>query len=167
MTNSIHEIDKDLLDREWVNQPVLFAEYAEKLANASKDLEFAKSELELVTAKLDKDIRLFPGNYGIEKLTETVITNTVILQKPYQTANTALIEARHSVNLLKAMVEGLEQRKSALENLVKLRLADYFSTPQASRDAKDKMEEDGKKSFASRTKPKPKSKRSSILNEDD
>lgn len=150
---SIHEIDKMQLDREWVNQPALYVEYAEKLADASQTLDYAKSTLDVVTATLDKDIRLFPQNYGIEKLTETVITNTILLQKNHQTAAKDVVIAKHDVAILRAAVDGLDQRKAALENLVKLLLSSYYAQPQAPTDARDKMEADGKKRFADRTKP--------------
>ncbi len=151
----IHEIDKFRLDEEWVEQPALYVEYAERLAEQMKRLDYAKSDLELTVAEIDKDIRLyFQTKYGLEKLTENVVSNTIILQPRYQVALKALNETKHDVAILRAAVDGLDQRKSALENLVKLFLSSYFAQPQAPREAKEAMEDAGKQSFADKTKPK-------------
>src|SRR5687767_666985 len=107
----IHEIDKFALDVEWVNQPALYVEYAERLAEQNKRLDYAKSELELVVAELDKDIRShWQTKYAIEKLTETVVSNTIILQPKYQVALKSLNETKHDVAVLRIAVDGLEMR---------------------------------------------------------
>jgi len=139
-------LDKDRLDEEWVNQPLLYQEYAIKLANARAKHEQAKTELELVTAELDSQIRGNPSVFGIEKTTEGAISNTILLQKEYKTAVNDMLELKHTMDVLQAVVYALDHRKKSLENLVELRLADYFSSPQTkSNGSHEQMEESRRK----------------------
>jgi len=133
-------IDKFALDEEWLNQPPFFHEYAEQLANAKRETEEAKNELELTKAELDLSIRKNPDAYDIPKITEKVVENVVIVQREVQEAQQKVIQAKHKEDLLGAAVRTLEQRKTALENEVKLALADYYSTPQADLEAMSHME---------------------------
>jgi hypothetical protein len=127
------EIDKNQLDREWVRQPGLYHKYALQLADAKRDFEQAKTAVDLAEASADSDIRERPQKYGIEKVTEAAVKATVAGHKAVKEAIAALHEARHKVDVLQAAVTTLDHRKKALENLVDLRLADYFAEPRAGR----------------------------------
>lgn len=127
---SLFDLDQHRLDAEWVNQPKAYYEQALLLADARKVLEQAKAERDVVDAELDKDIRLHPTKYKLEKLTEPVIANTVLLQKEHQKAGTLVIGAKHAVDVLQAAVDALDHRKKALENLVHLFLSNYWSEPR-------------------------------------
>jgi hypothetical protein len=48
---------------------------------------------------------------------------------------------RHKASVLKVAVTALDQRKKALEKLVDLHGQDYFSTPRAKGENREKMEE--------------------------
>lgn len=128
--DNILDIDPDRLDEEWISQPSTFAEYAEKLAEAKREMDVAKGELEVVEAELSKSIRLHPDKYSIEKLTEPIIASTILLQKEYKTAHASFIEAKYNVALVQAMVDALDHKKKALESMVYLWGANYYSTPQ-------------------------------------
>jgi len=145
---SVLEINQLRLDEEWVNQPKLYLEYAAKLADARRDLDLSKSELELTVAELDADIRADPEGHDIgEKVTENAIKNCIPTLKRYQVANNALIDAKHKVDVLQAFVNALDHRKRALENLVDLHGQSYFAEPRARKEedreamteAKDRM----------------------------
>ncbi len=137
------EINLNRLDVEWVNQPKLFFEYASKLADAKREVEEKKAEVEITKAELSKAIREAPENFDIVKITEALVTSTILLQKDYQEVNQELIDVRHSADILQAAVSALDHRKSALERLVSLHGQNYFSPPQASgenaKSAKDEM----------------------------
>lgn len=152
---SIFDLDQYHLDYEWVQQPKLFHEYATKLAYARKTHEEAKSARDLVVAELDRRIRLTPSEFHIEKVTETVVSNTILLQPEYQKANSELIESKHFVDTLYAMTEALDHRKKALENLVSLQARDYFSEPRVDdTDVQEVMEEKRKKEIRKRGQTK-------------
>ncbi len=138
-------LDKDNLDGEWVNQPTLFHTYARKLANARSKLEQAKVELEVVDAELDLQIRDNPSHYDISKVTEGAISKVIIAQKEHRIATHNLLQAKHKVDLLQATVTALDHRKKALENLVELRLADYFAEPRAKSNGSHESIEEGRR----------------------
>jgi len=128
--NIIFDIDPNTLDKEWVNQPKLYGLHAIQLADARKEFEEAKANLEIVEAELDKKIRIAPEKYGLEKLTESAIKTCVVAHSKRKEANGVVIETRHAMDVLAALVAALDHRKRALEKLVDLRLADYFSEPK-------------------------------------
>jgi hypothetical protein len=140
-------VDLGRLDEEWCDQPSLFGRYALKVADARRRMDEAKSELDVVKAELDKQIRSEPEAFGLGKVTESAITALVPLQPEYDDANRKLIDARHELEVMQAMTSALDHKKAALSKLVDLFLADYFSKPKASGSAKEHME-DGQKVVA-------------------
>lgn len=135
--------NKYLLDEEWVNQPKMVFDYIVQLEAAREKMDEAKTEMELVYAECDKSIRANPNKYDLpDKLTETLIKNTIMMQSEYQKAREDLSSIKHKVGVLGAAVTAMEHRKKALENLVILHSQNYFSTPKAhSENTKQVVEE--------------------------
>jgi hypothetical protein len=127
-------IDDSALDVEWLEQPSLMMKYAHKAAEARRYLDQMKEKLELVKAEIDKDIRTQPEKFGIEKITENVVTNTIITQDRYKKANNTVIDAKFEVDIAQSAVIAISQRKDALENLVRLHGQQYFAGPKMPRD---------------------------------
>lgn len=134
-------IDPNRLDRNWLDQPRLYFQYAAELADARKEMDEAKSEVDLVRAELDLAIRSDPETYGVAKVTESAIGATVLSHPKFQRAHQQMLSAKHEVDVLAAAVSALDHRKSALENMVKLCLANYFSSPKATGEAGDTVDE--------------------------
>ena len=133
--HDFYEIDANRLDAEWVSQAKRYHHYAEKLAECRRAWEQAKAERDIVAAEKDKEIRSHPGRFGLEKVTEPVVEKTILLSKGYQAANQAVIEAKYALDIVQAAVDTLDHKKKALENLVSLRLSDYYAEPRAPRGA--------------------------------
>jgi hypothetical protein len=127
----IIEIHLDRLDEQWVNQPRLYRKYASLLADAKREHDEAKAAKELTEADISQSVRTHPSKYGIEKVTEGAVENSVKLNLQYRNAVQVVIEAKHRVDLLGGIVETLDHRKASLEALVKLRLSDYYAEPRA------------------------------------
>jgi len=130
-------IDEEALDLEWLDQPSLMMKYTRLQARLQKEEDEVKERLELVTADLDKDIRENPDNYGlgdIPKITEAVVKGAVLNSKKYKDANAEYLEARFENNIAKGAVRSVDQRKTSLENLVKLHGQQYFAGPRVPRD---------------------------------
>lgn len=138
---SFIEIDPLALDREWVNQPRLYLQYSEELANAGREMDEAKSNLDITKADLEQQIRSDPDEFGLEKVTESAVNATMLTQPEYKSAMAALIDARHRRDILGAAVSALEHRKKALEKLVDLHLAGYFAAPRASAGSREAAKE--------------------------
>jgi 5'-deoxynucleotidase YfbR-like HD superfamily hydrolase len=89
---------------------------------------------------LDKSVREDPEKYGIAKITETVVLNTIISQEEYKEAYHEFLEIQHEYNIAKAAVRAFAQRKDALENLVRLHGQQYFAGPRVPRNISEERE---------------------------
>lgn len=127
-------IDETALDIEWLRQPELMYKYASLAVEARMNMDLEKEMLELVRAKLDKEIRENPEKFGISKLTETVVQNIIILQDEYREQNKKYLDAKYNYEILKVVVDSLNQKRDALENLVRLFGLQYFSGPSEPRN---------------------------------
>ena len=135
------EIDEFRLDEEWVGQPSLYFCWARKQADASLRLDGAKSELDLVRANLDADVRNDPAKYGIIKITEAAVSNVVLGDADHQAATKRVAKAKYDLEVIKAAVNALDHRKSALEMLVRLHGQSYFAEPRADGSSGEGMAE--------------------------
>jgi hypothetical protein len=124
------EIDEDMLDVEFLNQASLFMKYSQHYAQMRRSVDEEKQSLDVVKAEVDRDIRENPANYNIEKVTEGTIQSAILTSKKYKTAYTAYLDAKYESDMAGAAVQAFEQRKVALENLVKLHGQQYFAGPR-------------------------------------
>lgn len=125
------EIDKTRLDEEWVKHTRLVEHYADQLADAKRDLEIAKTAYDVKEAETSLKIRKRPDRYlenvnVTEKSIETVLTTKMAESQE----NEDWLDAKHRSDLLQAAMTKLEHRKKALEDLVYLWSAGYFSEPK-------------------------------------
>jgi Na+-translocating ferredoxin:NAD+ oxidoreductase RnfC subunit len=136
----ILSIDQNLLDREWLNQPRFFFQYARQLADARRSYEEAKANLKLVAAEADQKVRERASQME-QKVTEAMIAAAVLRRNDYREAEQAVFTAKHNMDVLDAAVEALRHRKDALENLVRLHGQNYFSEPRATGDNKSMVDD--------------------------
>lgn len=135
------KIDETALDVEWLEQPRLMIKYAKEAAQAKTELDHAKEAVEVKKAELDKDIRSNPEKYDISKITETAVQNTIALQPEYQQAMEEYVNAKYEADMAKYAVQAIQDRKEALENLVKLYGQQYFAGPSVPRDISKEWEQ--------------------------
>ena len=128
------EIDPDALDVEWLGQPSLFMKYSEACALARKKMDRAKEHLEVTRAELDKEIRSDPEKFEVAKVTESAISSAITVHSTFRNASALFIEAKYEFDVLSRAVQAFEQRKTALENLVRLNGQGYFASPKEPRD---------------------------------
>lgn len=124
-------IDPGALDVEWLEQPQTFFKYSKKLAYAEKERDRLKEKYEVVRAKADNKIR---SQYPEKKPTETAINTMVIQDSDVIEAQKDLIDQEYEVKLLLGAVRAFDQRKAALENLVRLQAQNYFAAPREPRN---------------------------------
>lgn len=137
----LFEIDVENLDEEWMMQPKVFLKYSLKSVDARETFERAKAKLDVVKAELDLMIRRDPATFDLEKITESAITNTILLQPEYKEAQEEVHAAQHAYNVLQATVQALDHRKRALENLVDLHGMQYFAEPQAGKAGRSAVDD--------------------------
>jgi len=144
------QIDQNTLDVEWCKQPILFAVYSEQAAKAKAALDKAKDVYDQVYAETNFAIRKTPVSYwerimGDEKppkIVEAFYTSMldIVRMREGEELNKARIvyaEAKYNYDIVSSATKTLDQKKTALEYLVKLLQLNYFSTPVAE-DADDK-----------------------------
>jgi len=143
MSNNFKEdlvIDQFSLDKEWRQQALLYAHWAEKAVDASFEYDKAKERLDVIRAELDMNIRKDPSAFGIDKITEGAVQSAIANNAIYQEANSKLLESKRDAKLLDVARESFEHRKRALEKLTDLFLAKYYSEPYVSEPAKKLVE---------------------------
>jgi hypothetical protein len=129
-------IDKHSLHNEWEHQPTLFYEYGKLQANAEIEKDMLKDLLEVEKATVEKEIRKNPELFGIKgKATESAIKSSIITDKRVVIANEKYLEGAKEAKLSLAVAKAFEHRKKALEKLVELHLAGYYSKPNISKAA--------------------------------
>ncbi len=142
------QIDPDTLDIAWLEQADLYYKYSDAwntALNEKNDLkievERQKEKIEEAKADLDLDIRKNPDTYDIDKVTESAIQSAIHVNPDYKKELETMYdlkkefnEAQAKANRLYSCVAAMEQRKTALENLVRLINQQYFSTPSEPRD---------------------------------
>ena len=126
-------IDETALDVEWLQQANLMYKYARYHAETKKAVDEAKED-GFHLSRTSKGIRANPENYGLSKVTESAIASTILLQPEYQESSKKYIEAKYENDVAVAAVRAIDQKKTSLENLVKLLSVSYFAGPSAPRD---------------------------------
>ena len=127
-------IDPHMLDEEWLMHPQKYFLISKSLAEAQKDRDKAKEHLDIVKAELDSDIRKDPGKYELAKITEAVVSSTIIQQTKFIEAQNEYDRINYDVNIKTSGVRTFDHRKKALENLVQLHIASYFAGPKEPRN---------------------------------
>lgn len=133
-------IDESALDVELLQQPELVKRYGLKLAEAKLNFELKREALDLTRAELDKKIRSNPDKFGITKITETVIMNTILEQEEYTETNKRYLKARFDVDANKVAMDAIQAKGESLANLVRLHGQQYFAGPTIPRNLKEERE---------------------------
>lgn len=126
------QIDLDRLDDEWAEQSNRRYEYGVELAEVRRRWEMSKNALSEVESEVARDIRQRPEIYGLTKITENAVKETMPLQDKVKEAKQQVVEARYEMDLAESAVIAFDHRKKALEKEVELFLANYFGKPRAS-----------------------------------
>lgn len=124
------KINKGELHKEWLKQSGLYMFYSEEWASAVKKRDHLKQEIEAKNAELLTGIIKRAIDSGEKKPTEKAIEAEIALDIGMQERQTKLIDLNEEVNLLSSGLKALEHKKKALENLVTLYLAGYYSSPK-------------------------------------
>lgn len=120
-------INEHQLHIECCNQPTLVYEIGELNAKVNALCARLKSNLEIISAEIDSDIRANPATYGFVKPTENGIANTIILSEKYKEAKKDLIDANELSGCISALYEAVKDRRSELKNATELFLNKYYS----------------------------------------
>ena len=133
------EIDKNHLEDESVTQPCMYGFYAMQLAEARNELDVAKSNLEATIARRSA----YYYNNPVDGIKTTADGMKVMVgnDTEIQEAQDVVDKKQAVVNVLYAQVNTLEQRKSCLDNLVKLSLARYYNESETDTSGQTRLKE--------------------------
>jgi len=135
-------IDEYNLDKEWEAQSGLYMKWAVEHADSLFSKDKIKSELDLLYAQLDGEVRANPGGYGLpDRTTEAMIKSTVMQLVDYVDKHTEYLEAVKNANIMQSAKETMHHRRKALENLTQLFIGGYYSKPNIPQKAKDMSSE--------------------------
>lgn len=144
------DIDRELsispndLDLEWLRQPQVFMRYSMASSHFKKVAMQKAEKLKLISAELRADAAEDPEaclGRGV-KPTNDNIESYVTQHGQYRNALADRIQADYEADMASSAVFAFQQRKSALENLVKLQSMEYFSAPTAGRSLDRDSEKD-------------------------
>ena len=124
-------ISKTELDEEWVRQPQLFMKYATASAELKRKAQEAQERSKLIKAELKANAAENPDRClgrGVKASNEK-IEAYASAHEDYQTAVASYIKAQYRADMAENAVFAMHQKKSALENLVRLSSMEWYSTP--------------------------------------
>lgn len=119
-------IDENNLEVEWMKQPRLYMYWAEQETAAQVERDKLQRRLTVLHAEYDAKIRAAPKTFGIEKISEPAIKNTIQKIEEYRELELSLIEANKNLKLLSAAVTAFEHKKRSLTKLTDLWIAGYY-----------------------------------------
>ena len=122
-------IDKHALDLELLELSSLTLKYNRHLADCRLAMDKAKEKLEYTAATLVNKMRTNPQEYDLEKVTEGALRDKLLQSNLYQNQQEKTNAARYNYEIAQAASRAMQDKKTALENLVKLHGQNYFSSP--------------------------------------
>lgn len=126
-------IDKLRLDKEWLHQAQLYLKYAMASAHFNKVSALAADNVKVVEATLEADAAEDPDKcLGVGVKATNDRCKAYALQHPERArARDKAIQAQYNASMALNAVFAMNQRKDALEQLVRLMGMELNSTPQA------------------------------------
>lgn len=138
-------IEQHRLDKEWLQQPQLYMKYAMASAHFNKLAALAADEVKIVQANLEADAAEDPEaclGRGVKASIERC-KGYALTHPDYEKARKAAANAKYQADMAFSAVFAMNQRKDALEQLVRLQGMELNSSPVArdgiSREGQDRM----------------------------
>jgi hypothetical protein len=151
-------IDPHNLDEDWLRQPILYARAAGAVEDNTRMRDSAKLDLENDTAEMVLRVGKKPGSYGLkDKPTVGDINATVTADENIQRAKRLLDTCSHQLLKAQNFLRAVDMRKKALEGMVQLFIAQYFSVPN-----EGKLIGEGKRMFAENLEKKATAKQRNL-----
>lgn len=136
----IVQINELELDKECIKFPSLYLQASNASADAKRDLAELESELKVMEAELSYRIRKDPAKYGMEKVTENAINETITISNKHKEKVREVMNARRDAELAQALVWAMEAKKRSLTLLVDLHGLGYFAKVKVSKEGRDAVE---------------------------
>lgn len=155
------KIDPTSLELEWMDQAELAVTYGKEWSMLKRKVALLDEEIKVVRSELVREAWEFPEKcLKQSKATAQTVEAYYRSNKKHKKLKQEWIEAQEELDLVEvAKNEIAFTRKSALENLVKLYVADYFAGPNVPRNLEEvRKNRDQQRSDAIKTQVKVKRK---------
>ena len=129
------KIEQDALDLEWLKHPHRYMLYAEAAAKANDLVRKKKNDLEIIDAKIDKEVR--ESMEG--KVTENAVKAKVIEDDRHLKALIEYNDSLYQAELCASAVKAMDHKKAALQALVQLIAIGYTAAPKVPRNLKEEV----------------------------
>lgn len=121
-------IDLDNLHEEWRTHSSMRYKYASEVSHLDRGLRKVGEEIATVKARLIRKCKEENAKATVQQIDAFCIENEIyIIVKEKQ------LDAEYELNMARNALKAFDDRKSALENEVKLWIANYFSSPTEER----------------------------------
>jgi hypothetical protein len=129
----VTEIDQSRLDQEWFEHPPLVEDWGMKKATTDDRVRRAEDKLSLVKAQVRLEVRKYPSKFRLDekKVTTDDVAAAVLCDPRVQEAVAVLRDWESEAGHCKAMLEGLDHRRTAMSKAVELLDMGYRSVPRA------------------------------------
>jgi len=136
------DIDLDNLHIEWRTHASTRYKYSKEVAHLDKVckqqrklIEVKKAKLKEATSHLILKVKEENPKFTVQQVDATVAGHVDIesAEKEYSDSQDELINLEYDLNMARNALQGFDDRKTALENEVKLWTRDYFSSPTEDR----------------------------------
>jgi regulator of replication initiation timing len=135
----ILQIDEHRLDRECIKLPVQYRQAAYQAAETSKDIDEAKAELKVAEASIHLKIRNTPGQFNLEKVTESAIDEVTSLNPKIILLEKKIRELEQKQAMEKILVSAIDYKKRSLNNLVELYAAGWHAQVRPSEEGRQAL----------------------------
>ena len=139
------KIDKDNLDEECINQPVLYDRYASQVPDSVYGMDQAKLDMEVLKADLYKKNIALAIKDGGKKPTDKSLESDILLDSDFQKVQDIYYEAKKKAEKAKAVREAFMQRKEMIRGLIELHNSTYFSRVETKTDKSARESYDNEK----------------------
>src|SRR6478736_1184275 len=104
-------------------------DYAADGIECRKEIATLKKQMEILKAQIRNSVRRNPAKYKLEKVTESALDDQVLCDAEYQGLWEQLLVAENELDQSKTAVFALGEKKSTIEEWVKLHGQSFFATP--------------------------------------
>jgi len=132
------QIDESNLEGEWIKQANTYAEYVDQANVYAKQLTELKNRLKVVKASTEMGVRTGKLDIGC-KITDKAIAAFVDINPEVVELEKEIAEAKYKYDMYNGGVFALEQKKRALENLVKLGMNNFNYSTTSYDDYRNKI----------------------------
>lgn len=121
-------IDGSKLGEECLGQAVLYNQIGELVSEIKRTARTSKDTLDFTEARLKKEARANPGQFGIQKVTEAALDEAVKTHDEYRSAQKEYGDAQYLADCAAVLLTSAEQRKSMLKDAVSMAIHELYSS---------------------------------------